>query len=130
MTCKNFCDERDKTIKKNNLKIEKYKKTRIKTLRKKLKTATKKQKLVLLEEMNHIQRVLKTVENDKMMEKINRDSCNKIYCNPGCKGTIFENNPKYPMENDFYTKLSKKYVEKIRKDGAVSGCMLFKPLSF
>ena len=110
------------------MKIKKTNKTRIKTLRKKLKTVSKKQKLVLLEEINHIQRVLKTVENDKkMMEKINRESCDKIYCNPGCKGTIFENNPKYPIENDFYTKLSKKYAEKIRKDGAVSGCMLFKP---
>lgn len=108
------------------MKIEKYEKTRIKTLRKKLKTVSKKQKLVLLEEINHIQRVLKTVENDKMMEKINKDSCDKIYCNPGCKGTIFEK--KYPIENGFYTKLSKKYIEKISNDGAVSACT-FNPVS-
>ena len=73
-----------------------------------------------------------------------------IYCNPGCKGTIYQNNS-FPKElekkyskklidklkkkrkelfkgnksvlvNNFYKDLKNKTVKKLKKKGAISGC--------
>ena len=79
-----------------------------------------------------------------------KESCKTAFCNPGCKGTIFQNN-EFPKElekkhkknkelivllkkmrdglfqdkktilkNDFYIKI--KNPKKLKKDGAISGC--------
>ena len=78
--------------------------------------------------------------------------CKKGYCNPGCKGTIFQNGKNFPknvkaptpmmlsimkgmrngifknktsvLKNSFYEKLKKKNVTCAKKRGATSGCTL------
>lgn len=78
------------------------------------------------------------------------EECKKTYCNPGCKGTIYQNNS-FPKElekkfskslinilkkrrkeifkgnksvliNNFYKKLKDINVKKAKKKGAISGC--------
>ena len=84
-----------------------------------------------------------------MLEKM----CKNIYCNPGCKGTIYQNNS-FPKElekkyskklidklkkkrkelfkghksvlvNNFYKDLKNTTVKKLKKKGAISGCDSF-----
>ena len=85
---------------------------------------------------------------DKMLMKV----CKKGYCNPGCKGTIYQNGKNFPknvkaptpmmlsimkgmrngmfknktsvLKNSFYEKLKKKNVTCAKKRGATSGCTL------
>lgn len=128
-TCKNFCDERMKRQKKFSIKSNKKIRADLKALNEKAKTCTGKRKQNILGYIKNMKSFLKYTKDDKeKIEKINKETCDTIYCNPGCKGMIFENNPEYPLENNFHTKLPKTYIEKIRKEGAISGCIRKKPL--
>ena len=100
-------------------------------------------------------------ESMKKNRKANIAACEKAYCNPECKGTIFEKGKSVPKEllnqdifkkgpakdllkgliigqrksifgkktdvlkDGYYEKLSSKTVEKLKKEGATSGCTLF-----
>jgi len=85
-------------------------------------------------------------------DKMNHEHCIATWCNPGCKGTIFEDGKTITKErlripyqeehrknlsktrrklfgkrvtvlqNDFYEKHSKKEIDKYKKMGAISGC--------
>lgn len=85
-------------------------------------------------------------------DKLNHEACMAQWCNPGCKGTIFENGKTITKErlripyqeerrkqlsktrralfgkrisvlnNDFYEKHSAQEIEKYKKNGAISGC--------
>jgi len=74
-------------------------------------------------------------------------NCARIYCNEGCKNTLFDNSAngmKYNSKNrnfmmderklifgkqktvlkdNFYNKLSAKTIKKLKKEGAISGCI-------
>jgi len=80
-------------------------------------------------------------------------SCKIGYCNPTCKGTIFQNGKNFPknvkvpsplvlsmmkrirkglfknkttvLNKNFYEKLKKNNVANVKKRGATSGCTLF-----
>lgn len=128
-TCKNFCDERIKRQKKLSIKSNKEIRAQLKVMNKKVKTSSGKRKQNILGYIKNMKSFLKySKDHKKETEKLNRETCDKIYCNPGCKGMIFENNPEYPLENNFHTKLPKTYIEKIRKEGAISGCIRKKSL--
>lgn len=125
-TCKNFCDNRVKQQRKVSTKSIKKIKTRLKQLRKKVETISGKKKINILEYIKTMEGFLKTDKNEsKKIEKVRRDTCNKIYCNPGCKEMMFDNNS---LDNDFYRELPKNYVKKIQREGAISGCIKSKPL--
>jgi len=94
-----------------------------------------------------------TKEDIDKGDKLNHEQCMAISCNPGCKGTIFENGKSITKErlripyqeerrknlskqrrklfgkrltvlqNNFYEKYSKKEIEKYKKNGAISGCL-------
>jgi hypothetical protein len=48
-------------------------------------------------------------------------SCNKFYCNPGCKDILTI------QKGDFNDKLPKEFITDLRKNGATSACILQKP---
>jgi len=74
-------------------------------------------------------------------------NCARIYCNEGCKNTLFDNSlntmkynsknrnfmmderkllfgkQKTILKNSFYNKLSAKTIKKLKKEGAISGCV-------
>lgn len=128
-TCKNFCDGHIEKQKKLGIDSKKKLKNDLDKMCKKVKSVTGKRKINMLRTIKNFKSYLKYVKEDKRkIEKIRRESCNDIYCNPKCKGMIFENNPEYPLEDGFYTKLPATYVKKIRKEGAISGCIRSKPL--
>ena len=130
-TCKNFCDERNKQQKKFSIKTNKKIRADLKVMSKKSKNSFGKRKLNIMAHIKNMKSFLKYAKDDKeKIEKINRETCNTIYCNPECKGMIFENNPEYPLVDGFYTKLPSAYVKKIRKEGAISACIRSKPISF
>jgi len=86
-------------------------------------------------------------------DKLNHEHCMATYCNPECKGTIFENGKNITKEtlripyqeerrkqltkqrrnlfgkrvnvlkNNFYINISKEDIEKYKKNGAISGCL-------
>lgn len=89
----------------------------------------------------------------KQIENINIKSCAKHFCNPGCKDTLFDPNglsEKFTKgmdknlrefheenrkeifgkkttvltEDHFYEKISKKHRTKMKKNGAISGCVI------
>jgi hypothetical protein len=93
------------------------------------------------------------VHPDRMKQLMS--ACKKGYCNPGCKGTMFQNGASFPkglkgpngkslpkfvlnvtkklrnnmfkgktsvLNKNFYAKLTKKNVARVRKRGATSGC--------
>lgn len=107
-------------------------------------------------------KTLKKIMNNAKYEKKMLDECVKGYCNPSCKGTIFEAGSDLPkslvqklkkdlktkknfdmvvkilkqtrknvfgkkknvLVNSFYENLPKKQVDRLIKDGALSGCSL------
>ena len=105
--------------------------------------------------------IKKMKESMKKNRKPQIEACKKAYCNPQCKGTIFEKGKSAPKEllnqdifkkgpaknllkgliidqrksifgkktdvlkDGYYEKLSSKTVEKLKKEGATSGCTLF-----
>jgi hypothetical protein len=87
----------------------------------------------------------KELQKNKTLKKFS-DSylmkrCMKTYCNPGCSGTIFERGKKMEKyidiidhkdifgsksdvlrSDDFYEKMTEKYIQTKKKKGAISGC--------
>ena len=121
-TCKHFCDKYVKKMKKEGLKFRKEMKNLLKASRKKLKTASDKEKPAILQSIEQINKTFETIKKEEHRnDGLYRNACNKGFCNPGCKGTIFENNPKYPLVNNFYKKTNADYL---RKEGAISGCLM------
>jgi hypothetical protein len=117
-TCKNYCDEYIKNQKKEGLKFRKEMKEMQKTMRKKLKTASEKEKPALLEGINKITTAFKEIKKYKnKTEKTYQDSCNKYFCNPECKGLL---SPASAYRNTIMDSKNKK----MREDGATSFCML------
>lgn len=142
--CENtFCKEYYKQIKKLSenlikLTVEKYKNTDVKN--------TKEIKLKIKEMKDKI--------NSEKFKEESMEMCKNAFCNPGCKGTIFQNN-KFPKElinkfskhkdGEMVIKLLKKMrknlfegkktilkngfyealpIKKLKKKGAVSGCAM------
>jgi hypothetical protein len=93
----------------------------------------------------------KTFSISKKEKAIIEKICSNTYCNPGCKGTIYQNNS-FPKElekkyskklinklkknrkelfkkkksvlvNNFYKDLKNTTVKKLKKKGAISGCV-------
>lgn len=110
------------------------------------------------EKVKIFKEMIANLENPKEQRKgrkLEMDICSKVYCNPGCKNTIFEDGPvnqlsksmkkKYKLaatrkfllqmrkelfgknntviKDSFYNKLSSKTVTKLKKEGAISGCV-------
>ena len=105
---------------KEGLQFRKEMKKLLKTARKKLKTATKKERPLILRGIENTNNVFKEIKKNKHRnKKIYEDACKKGFFNPGCKGTIFENDPK--LVDNFYIKTNADYL---RKEGATSGCVI------
>ena len=101
-------------------KIYKELKKMLKLTRKRFKTASEEEKIIILEEINRIENTFKEIkEGEHKKRELYTNACNKAFFNPGCKGTIFENDPK--LVNDFYIKTNADYL---RKEGANSGCII------
>jgi len=155
MKCKNFCKDRvAKTIKKNKSDKKLASKSKFKEIYKKslkkCKTDEERQKV----EEEYKKKIEGVEIMEEMFKKINKkktllDTCNAQYCNKGCKGTIYEDEPgtafkekigtkeyasymgsrkrlfngkKSILEDNFYENLSLSKVKKLKKQGAVSGC--------
>ena len=94
--------------------------------------------------------MLKKLKSPSKVKELMK-KCKLGYCNPTCKGTIYQNGKNFPknvkvpspllsiikgvrknifknktsvLKNSFYEKLSKKNVTCARKRGATSGCTL------
>jgi len=65
--------------------------------------------------------LIKGLKNIKIEELIMK-SCNKFYCNPGCKDILTI------QKGDFNDKLPKEFITDLKKNGATSACILQKPL--
>jgi hypothetical protein len=121
-TCKHFCDKYIKKMKKEGQKFRKEMKKMLKVTRKKLKNASDKEKPGILQSIEQINNSFEAIKKgEHLQDELYRNACNKGFCNPGCKGTIFESNPAYPLVNDFYSKTNEEYL---RKEGAISGCSM------
>lgn len=59
--------------------------------------------------------------NTKEVDNMIMYSCNKFYCNPGCKDMTIK------INGDFNNKLPKKFIQKLKDNGALSGCLLNEP---
>ena len=119
-TCKNFCNKYIKKMNKEGIKARKEMKNLLKMSRKKLKTATVKEKPMILQGIEQINNTFKEIKKNKHKNKrAYQNACTKGFCNPGCKGTIFENDPK--LVDNFYIKTNTDYL---RKEGATSGCLV------
>lgn len=70
--------------------------------------------------MNNFDKVLKP--ENKAFDKIIMSSCNKNYCNPGCKNTSVDG-------TSFYDKLPADFIADLKKNGAISACLLQKPIN-
>jgi hypothetical protein len=100
-----------------------------------------------------LQQNILSEKNTKKLASSTRKYCETSFCNPGCKGTIFESGSGLPIAmkkkynkttqlknleehrndifgkkndvlvDDFYDGLSPKIIKKLRKEGAVSGCI-------
>lgn len=105
---KKFIKKLDKTMRNNPgyKKCEKFSKEKLKELIQKNKqlgkTLTKTQKVLMYN-------VFK-----------------QIYCNPKCYGTEGLNKKKY-LKNGFITMYSEKEIKKLRRNGALSGCVIYIP---
>lgn len=142
--CENtFCKEYYKQIKKLSENIIKL------TLEKSKNTDVKKTKEIKLQI-----KIMKDKINSEKFKEESMEMCKNAFCNPGCKGTIFQNN-KFPKElvekfskhkdGEIALKLLKKMrksifkgkksilknefyeklnVKKLKKKGAVSGCAI------
>ena len=112
-----FCDRYTKKMSKEHENVKKTVKIFLKLLHNKLKTATKEEKQEIHRGIKNINKGFRKLNNNKTQKKMYNDICKKIFFNPGCKGTILENNPK--LVKDFYIKSNADYL---RKEGAKSGC--------
>lgn len=105
---------------KEDMKVRKEMKKMLKLTRKKLKKASNEEKTAILEEIERTENAFKAMkEGEYKNEELYTNACNKAFFNPGCKGTVFENDPN--IVNDFYIKTNGDYL---RKEGAKSGCIL------
>jgi len=111
-TCKKLL-ERQKEVKK---KINAAQKNGNKEELEKLK----KEDMFIHSLMNSFDKALKP--ENKAFDKIIMSSCNKNYCNPGCKNTSVEG-------TSFYDKLPADFIAGLKKKGATSACLLQKPKS-
>lgn len=122
-TCKNFCHKYVLQSKKEGMKFRKEMKKQLKQLiasRKKIKSEELEKRIKIYE--NSFREIAKS--KDSKVTKLYQDACKKGFCNPGCKGTIFEKEPgKYPLKDNFYVKTNADYL---RKEGATSGCSMSK----
>jgi len=155
MKCKNFCKDRvAKTLKNNKSDKKLVSKSKIKEIYKKslkkCKTEEERQKVEeeykkKMEGIEIMNEMFKKLNDKKLM----LDTCNTQYCNEGCKGTLYEDEPgtvlkekktpkdynsllgtrkrmfngkKSILEDNFYEKLSPSTVKKLKKQGAISGC--------
>ena len=121
-TCKNFCDKYLLKMKKEEIKINNQLKKLVTLTRKRLKKATKEEKKELGNKIKHLLLLIK--DTRKASEKVDwtniyRSVCEKQFCNPGCKGTIFGPSK---LKNDFYVKV--KNADYLRNEGAISGCIV------
>lgn len=152
--CKEFTKKMIKTTKDILKKvIDKEKKS--------LKDAKSKNDIKKLKDLKNKEKIFKNKTfNKKMTDKFNK-VCKSAYCNPGCKGTVFQNNgfpkelenefskenhgkitidflkkmrkeifkdKKTVLKNSFYNGLKTENVTKLKKKGAISGCVLLPPL--
>jgi hypothetical protein len=70
-------------------------------------------------------------------EKLRLNECLREYCNPTCKGTYYDESikknyidPKDRIKDGFHEKLSTSDINKMKKMGAISGCIpSFDPVS-
>jgi len=157
MNCKDFCRKSvNKTIKHNRslLKsVPKLTKTKLDSLYKKaLKNRPQELKKIKEEYKRMLKFIIFTKKNDKTLfdkKKISQE-CNMHYCNPGCKGTIYEDEPgtsyiktlpqktrsiiinlrkklfngkKSILENNFNEKITTRKKNELKKQGAISGCV-------
>lgn len=105
---------------KEGMKVRQEMKNLLKTSRKKLKKATKKEKRDILQGIEQINNAFKEIKKNKhKTEKAYKNACKKAFFNPGCEGTIFENDPN--LVDNFYIKANADYL---RKEGATSGCVV------
>lgn len=116
---------------------------------------TKTEAKILLKKLKVSLEIYNKVLSIKYKKKFNKDTlktCMDIFCNPGCKDTLFESGTKMPksiknrtkkiwlkyinetrnkrfgnktnvLVDDFYEKLKPYEVAKYKKDGAISGCL-------
>jgi len=106
-------------MKKQGLKFRNEMKKQLSLTRKRMKKATKEERVVLQQQIDQLKNTLNRKTGDDI--KLYQSACEKGFCNPGCKGTIFDNNHKYPLKNDFYIKTNADYL---RGEGAISGCIM------
>jgi len=105
---------------KEGMKFRKEMKNLLKISRKKLKTANEKEKPMIIQGIQQINNTFKEIKkNEHKNKKTYQNACQKGFCNTGCKGTVFENDPK--LIDNFYIKTNADYL---RKEGATSGCVL------
>ena len=83
-----------------------------------------------------------TLKSKDQFMKEKREEYRKYFCNPGCKNTFYEAQPKRPLnrfqrairkdifgnnknvlEDDFYKGLNRQTRKKLKNHGAISGCM-------
>jgi len=119
-TKKHFCDKYIKKMNKEGMKFRKEMKNLLKMSRKKLKTATLKERPAIIQGIENTNNAFKEIKKNKhKYKKIYEDACTKGFFNPGCKGTVFENDPN--LIDNFYVKTNADYL---RKEGATSGCVI------
>ena len=113
-TCKNFCDRYVEKIKKTQaLNVEKTKK-KLETIQKQPKTSKN------LKKIKQYKFIIKEYKkNYKEEYEIWNGVCKFQFCNPGCKGSIY-NPDRYPLVNNFSPHTNADYL---RKEGAISGCL-------
>jgi ElaB/YqjD/DUF883 family membrane-anchored ribosome-binding protein len=102
------------------------------------------------EKIKRFRAMLEKMDNSKEQTKYRKKelkNCARIYCNEGCKNTLFDNSlntmkynsknrnfmmderkllfgkQKTILKNSFYNKLSAKTIKKLKKEGAISGCV-------
>jgi hypothetical protein len=118
-TQKYFCDRFTKKMIKKDSSVKKGIKMFLKITQKQLKTASKEEKPLVLKAIKGVKKGLNIIERNHGRNKLYRDGCKKLFFNPGCKGTIVENDPN--LVNNFYTKTNADYL---RKQGAKTGCTI------
>jgi hypothetical protein len=145
---KTFCK---KYVKKEQEKTKLFTNTFLTSFQKSVKIPPESQKQ-FSSQMNIIKKELgKKIKNDDISKKLLK-SCMKKHCNPGCKGTIYQNGElkmndlkqklsnkeinlikeirkglfngkKTILKDNFYIGL-KKSKNKLKKNGAISGCKM------
>lgn len=136
--CKNYTRKNIDSIKKvltSSLKM--FTKAIAKLEKKKNKTSLEIEKIKVAKKdkdafTKRMREQMSKPEMKKTKESLDK-FCIKTYCNPDCKQTLFDESletktkhiyqgRKHILKDGFYFDLDPKQVEKIRKEGAISGC--------